>query len=233
MQLLYETDVEKLVQRTENILSIRFAKPNGFDYLAGQYMFITLEVGDAELTKHLTISSSPTENFLEITKRLTGHPFANALLSLEPGDIIRIRGPYGKFVLGDYKKIGMLSGGIGITPLRSMIKYSTDKALSTRIILIYSNKNENDIAFNDEFQAIQRYNPNLKVINTITEPNRYWNGSEGRINSEMIRKYLPDYKDRVFYISGPEKMVNAMQILLNDLEIPESQIRKEYFSGFD
>ena len=49
----------------------------------------------------------------------------------------------------------------------------------------------------------------------------------------MIKRYLPDYRDRVFYISGPEKMVNAMLILLNDLEIPESQMRKEYFSGFD
>jgi len=231
--LLYETDVEKLVRRTENILSIRFAKPTGFDYLAGQYMFITLEVGDAEVTKHLTISSSPTENFLEITKRLTGHPFANALLSLKPEDNVKIRGPYGKFVLGDHKKIGMLSGGIGITPLRSMIKYSIDKALSRSIILIYSNKNENDIAFNGEFQEIQRHNPNLKVINTITEPSRYWNGSEGRINSEMIKRYLPDYRDRVFYVSGPKKMVNAMLILLNDLELPESQIIKEYFSGFD
>jgi ferredoxin-NADP reductase len=231
--LIYETDVERLVQRTKNILSIRFAKPNGFDYLAGQYIFITLGEGDAEVTKHLTISSSPTENFLEITKRLTGHPFANALLSLKPGDNVRIKGPYGKFVLGDHKKIGMLSGGIGITPLRSMIKYSTDKILSTSIILIYSNKNEDDIAFKDEFQEIQRHNPNLKIINTITEPSRYWNGSERRINSEMIKRYLPDYGERVFYISGPEKMVNAMLILLNDLEIPESQIRKEYFSGFD
>ena len=114
--MIYETDVDKLVQRTKNILSIRFAKPKGFDYLAGQFMFITLEVGDAEVTKHLTISSSPTENFLEITKRLTGRPFANALLSLKPGDIVRIKGPHGKFVLRDHKKIGMLSGGIGIKP---------------------------------------------------------------------------------------------------------------------
>jgi ferredoxin-NADP reductase len=89
--LLFEIEVEKLVQRTESALSIRFSKPNGFDYLAGQYMFITVGVGDAEVTKHLTISSRPTENFLEVTKRLTGHPFANALASLRPGDIVKLR----------------------------------------------------------------------------------------------------------------------------------------------
>lgn len=231
--MLFEIEVAKLVQRTESVLSIRFAKPNGFDYLAGQYMFITLEVGDAEITKHLTISSSPTEDFLEITKRLTGHPFANAMASLRPGDIVKIKGPYGKFVLGDHKKIGMLSGGIGITPLRSMIKYSTDKALGTSIILIYSNKNENDIAFKDEFQEIKRRNPDLKFFNTITEPSRYWDGAKGRINLEMINEYLPDYRDRVFYISGPGKMVNEMLTLLKDLGLPEKQIRKEFFSGFD
>jgi ferredoxin-NADP reductase len=233
IRLLYDVDVKNLVQRTRDILSVRFAKPDGFNYLAGQYMFITLEVGGGDITKHLTISSSPTEKFLEITKRLTGHPFANALSSLEPGDVVRIKGPYGKFVLGDYKKIGMLSGGIGITPLRSMIRYSADKAINTDIVLIYSNKNENDIGFKDEFQELQRYNPNLKVIYTITEPSRNWNGLTGRINSEMIMKCLPDYRERVFYISGPAQMANAMQILLSDLKIPENRIRKEYFSGFD
>jgi len=81
----------------------------------GSLFLSTIGSSDNELTKHLTISSSPTEGFLEVTKRLTGHPFANALASLNERDKVKLRGPFGKFTFhGEYKRIGMLSGGIGI-----------------------------------------------------------------------------------------------------------------------
>jgi len=79
----FETDLIELIQRTKDIMSIRFTKPKGFDYQPGQFIFINLGSGESEMTKHLTISSSPTEAFLEITKKLTGHPFANALAALK------------------------------------------------------------------------------------------------------------------------------------------------------
>jgi glycine betaine catabolism B len=120
----FETSVVEVIQRTPDIKSIRFEKPKGFGYLAGQYIFITLGGGPDKMTKHFTLSSSPTEGFLEITKKLTGHPFSNALAGLRPDDKVSIAGPYGEFTFqGEYDNIGMLSGGIGVTPLRSMIKY--------------------------------------------------------------------------------------------------------------
>jgi len=186
------------------------------------------------MTKHFTISSSPTENFLEITKRLTGHEFANALAALKIGDKVRLDGPYGDFVFHkEHKKVGMLSGGIGITPLRSMIRYSTDKNLETDIILLYSNSREDDIAFREEFEEMQKQNPKLKVVNTVTHANPAWTGVTGRINAEMIKMYMPDYMDRAIYSSGPRKMVDAMQALLKDIKVPDEQIITEYFPGYD
>ncbi len=91
----FETDVIEIIQRTPTVKSIRFPKPEGFEYLPGQYMFITLGSGSDQMTKHFTISSSPNERFLEITKRLTCHPFANALADLRKGDKVSILGPYG------------------------------------------------------------------------------------------------------------------------------------------
>jgi len=86
-------------------------------------------------------------------------------------------GPYGDFTFhGEYDKVGMLSGGIGITPLRSMIKYSIDKKLNANITLLYSNSLESDIAFKDELETIQRENPNVKVIETVTRPGPDWKG---------------------------------------------------------
>lgn len=232
--MLFESDVVETVQRTPDIKSIRFEKPQGFRYLAGQYVFVTLGRDPDQMTKHFTLSSSPTEDFLEITKRLTGHPFSNALAALNPGDKVSIKGSYGQFTFqGEYDKVCMLSGGIGIAPLRSMIKYSIDQKLNSNIILLYSNSRESDIAFGDELGVIQEENPGIKVIETVTRPGPDWKGITGRINAEMIKEFVPDYIERTFYTSGPQKMVNSMISLLRELKIPEEQIKKEYFFGYD
>lgn len=125
----------------------------------------------------------------------------------------------------------MLSGGIGITPLRSMIKYSIDKQLGANIILIYSNRDEKDIAFRDELEEVKKENPNIQVIETITRPGPDWKGVSGRINAEMIEKFIPDYRSRTFFTCGPIKMVEAMVSILREMEIPEEQIKKENFPG--
>lgn len=231
----FHAEVNEIVQRTKDVRSIRFARPEGFDYLPGQFMFITLGKEEAQMTKHFTISSSPTEeHHLEMTKRLTGHPFSDALASLEPGDEVMIEGPHGSFTFkGEHNKIGLLSGGIGITPLRSMIRYSTDKRLDTKIALLYSNRDEDDIAFRDDLEAMRKQNPNLDVMYTLTGPNQIWKGATGRIGEEMVVKFVPDYMERVFFTSGPRKMVEAMVSLLNNLSVPEQQIKWEYFPGYD
>jgi ferredoxin-NADP reductase len=230
----FETNVIETIQRTSDIKSIRFEKPPRFNYFAGQYIFITLGDSSEQMTKHFTLSSSPTEDFLEITKRLTGHPFANTLANLNPGDKVSIMGAFGDFTFqGEYDKVGMLSGGIGITPLRSMIKFSIDRKLSSDIILLYSNRFENDIAFREELEDVQAKNPNIKVIETITKPEIDWKEVSGRIDAEMIKKFVPDYLERTFYTSGLQNMVDAMVSLLKELEVPEEQIKQEYFPGYD
>jgi ferredoxin-NADP reductase len=230
--MLFETRVIEVIQRTPDVKSVRFEKPQEFSYLAGQYVVLILGDSSDPMKKPFTLSSSPTEGFLEITKKLTGHPFSNALDSLKPGDRVSINGPYGDFTfLQEYKNIGMLSGGIGITPLRSIIRYLVDKKLNTSIILLYSNSSENDIAFKEELEEAQKKNPNIKIIDTITRPGPDWKGVTGRINADMVKKYIPDYRERTFFTCGPMKMVDSMVSLLRELEIPEKQIKREIFPG--
>ncbi len=229
-----ETEVTGVIQRTEDVKSVRFRRPKGFDYLSGQWAFVTVGGEEEQKTKPLSFSSSPTEDFLEFTKRLTGHEFSNDFAAMEVGDAATIRGPYGKLTLQEnHKKICMLSGGIGVTPLRSMIRYSTDKVLETSIILLYSNRFEDDsIAFMDDFDEMRARNPNLEVIVTITRPGHGWKGLAGRISQEMIEKKVPDYSARVFYSCGPKPMVDAMVAMLSEMGLPEKQIKYEYFSGY-
>jgi ferredoxin-NADP reductase len=229
----FETDVSQVIQRTRDVESVRFKRPMGFDYLPGQWAFVTVGSGKQQITKPLSFSSSPTEDFLEFTKRLTGSDFSNAFAAMRARDSATIRGPYGKLTLqDDHKRICMLSGGIGITPLRSMIRYSTDKQLNTNIILLYSNRFEDDIAFQEDLDEMQLRNSNFKMIITITKPSRAWKGLAGRINLDMIKRTVPNYEGRIFYACGPKPMVDAMVGILTKMELPETQIKYEYFSGY-
>jgi ferredoxin-NADP reductase len=229
----FDTVVLQVFQRTKNIKSVRFRKPDTFQYRPGQWISVTLGNENDQVTKPLSLSSSPTEEFLEITKRLTGHDFSNAIAFLKVGDKALLKGPFGHMTFQDeYNKICMLSGGIGITPLRSMIRYSIDKGLATNMALIYSNRYEYDIPFEDDFKKMQISNPNFKMIITLTKPSPSWNGLTGRINREMIEENIPDYADRIFYTSGPKLMVDAMRSILSKIGLAEEQVKYEYFTGY-
>jgi ferredoxin-NADP reductase len=234
MKLQFETQVIEVKDITPSSRSVRFIRPQGFDYLPGQFAILDLNGPAGMLKKPLSLSSSPTEDFLEVTKRLTGHEFSNAFHSLEKGDAIRFSGPYGNFTFqGEYRKIAMLCGGIGITPLLSMIKYCTDRGLATEMVLFYSNRQEDDVPFQDDLLRLKSKNRRLTVIDTLTRPGKSWKGHTGRINAGLIKENIADGREWVYYCSGPAKMVDSMLSVLKEMNIPEEQSRKEYFPGYD
>jgi len=224
----------KVIKRTKSVKSIRFEKPEHFSYLPGQWTFLIFGDGPERIMKPLSFSSSPTEDHLEVTKKLTGLRFSELIDDLEVGDTLSLDGPYGSFsFLGEHDKVCMLSGGIGITPLRSMIKFCTDKKTSTDISLLYSNRNEDEIPFYDDLMPMQRANPRLVVNMPITNPSHAWRGLSGRVNGEMIKSTVPQWAERIYYVSGPQPMVESMTSLLTEIGLDPSQIKHEYFSGYN
>lgn len=198
-------------------------------------MFVTIKAeGQKELSKHFSFSSSPTEKeHIEFTKKLSESEFSAALKALREGDWARIDAPYGKFTFeSEHEKIGLLGGGIGITPFMSICKYCTDKRLNTKITLLYGNRTENDIVFREEFETMQKQNEKLKVVFTLNEPNSAWKGSIGIIDAEIVKKEIPDYKETIFYTCGPPPMVEAMEKLIEQLGLPKTQLNREYFTGY-
>jgi glycine betaine catabolism B len=251
-----------------DIISFKFTKQNGegddnqhrqLDYTAGQFAFFDIGgvYNDPERPiRHFTIASSPTENFVMISTRIRDTPYKRRLASLEEGAaIVKVRGPEGKFVLHeDYSKPAVfLSGGIGVTPFRSMIKNTSDEQLPIKIVMFDSNRNQNNILYKKEFDEWANINKNLKVIYTITEeaagqeqPSQIsssapsssdsttWNGERGRIDKALLTRHLTEgeIKNSIFYTCGPPSMIKAMQKLLQDLQIPKEQIKVEEFTGY-
>jgi len=146
-----------------DVTSFKFSKQNDqggaeedkktlLNYTAGQFAFF--DIGGVYNDpkgpiRHFTISSSPTENFIMFSTRIRDSPYKKRLSSLEEGTKVKLRGPEGQFILHeDYSKPAVfLSGGIGVTPFRSMLKYATDKKLPVKIIMFDSNRNSNNILF--------------------------------------------------------------------------------------
>lgn len=230
----FELSVIEAKQETIDVKSVKLAfDGNKFDFKPGQYMIMELDVEDSENTRALSIASSPTEDFLLFSTKISQSAFKQKFESLHVGDKVKVMGPMGMFVLKeDAKNIVFLGGGIGITPFRDMIKYACDKKLPIKMTLLYSNKTPNDIVYRDEWQVFEKQNSNLKVVNTVTDSTEGWNGKTGRINEAMIKEYCNDFENILFYICGPPGMVNGMQKLLKAMNVPQQNIKIERFAGY-
>ena len=229
----FETAVKEVVPRTDDTLSFRFPRPEGFEFKPGQYMMVTIKSSDKELVHPFSLSSSPTDHdFIEFTKKLTTSDYSTRLRVMKAGDWTRIDGPYGKFTCEcEYEKILFLAGGIGITPFLSIIKFCTDNRLPTSMVLFYGARNENEIAFKSELDKMQQENGNFKTIYVLNEGSPTWKGKVGFVTADLIRQEVPDFKDRVFYACGPPVMVAAMQRVVAALGLPETQLKLESLVG--
>ena len=236
--ITFETEIIEVIKQTHDVKSFRFEIKKDIDFKPGQFFFVTIKADGEERTKHFSFSNSPTERgYVEFTKRITESPFSKALDKLKIGDWAKLKMPYGSFTFeGEYEKLAFLSGGIGITPIRSICKFITDKGLPTDVILLYGNNTESDIIFKNDLEGIQKLNKNFRVVYTLTSPDidkKAWPGRTGYIDAGMIKEEIPDYNNRVFYICGPPAMVGSLVNILKDkLSIGEDKIKVENFTGY-
>lgn len=233
----FKTKIIDIIQRTPTVKSFRLATKN-IPYKAGQYLLVTANARGEEITKPLSLSSSPTENdHIEFTKRITDSVFSRKLDSMEAGEELEIKMPYGSFTLEEnVKKLVLLSGGIGITPFRSICKYVTDTKADIDVVLVYGNSEEHDIIFKDELDLMRETNSRLHVVYTLTcadAKEKGWQGCCGYIDTSMIKREISDYSTCMYHVCGPPTMVECLIKELTDgLKIPEERIKIEKFAGY-
>ena len=237
------TLLEKRHLSGTNVVTFRFTKEGYPDFKAGQFAFFPINGVENDrkgAVRHFSLASSPTEDVLIISTRLRDSPYKRQLSALQAGAKIMVSKPQGNFVLDDnHTGIAvLLSGGIGVTPFRSMIKYATDKQLPTKIVLFDSNRNSQNILYKYEFDSWANQNRKLKVVYTVTDEQvgaAKWNGERGRIDIPMLERHLTseEMNSAIFYLCGPPGMLCAMRDLLQkDLGISEERIRSEEFTGY-
>ena len=221
------------IERTSNITSFRLNHPEGLSYLPGQFFFIYIpsEV-DGSMMHHFSFSSSPSEPFIEFTTRIRDSPFKNRLNQLKNGTTVKIASVSGQFTITEeMKKIVFVCGGIGITAARSNIKWVLDSLSNIDTILLYGNRDSNNIAFKDELEQISE--ESFKVFHILSDPEEDWDGPKGYINAEFISSSVLDLTERIWFISGPPVMVKSIKTILTTvLNIPERKVKTENYVGY-
>ncbi|UCG39662.1 MAG: hypothetical protein JSV00_05440 [bacterium] len=226
--------VIETVVRTPTATSVRMAKPEGFTFQPGQWASFTMKVEEGSQSKPLSFSSSPTEPFLEFTKRITESPFSTAISRLKPGDRITLKGPVGNLVYtGGRERVTFIAGGIGITPIRSILKHALDEGVPGEKYFLYGNRNLEEIAFADELRSWEGEDPDLKVFHVLLEPPEGWEGFTGFIKRDIIREAVPDLPGQTFFVSGPPPMVGSVMKCLDSLGIDRSRVVKEELKGYE
>jgi len=222
-----------------NTMAFYLEKPANFEFIAGQFCEFNLinptQADEEGNNRAFSLVSAPYEENLLIATRMRNTAFKNTLKSLTIGDEIKLEGPYGDYKLHktNTKPAVFIIGGIGITPVRSIIAQATRDHLPHKITLFYSNKTPLDAAFTTDFEIFAKNNPNFTFIPIYTDyTEKKWEGEHQRINSDILKKYVTDIYSPIYYLSGPAEMVKSMREMLVSININEDNIKTEEFSGY-
>ncbi len=218
---------------TPDIKTIRLARPDGFEFSAGQFVAVRVRVDGKDCSRCYSVSSAPeVRGYLEISVKRHGL-VSNALhVMARPGALLSVRSPNGAFTYpsGDDRPIVLVAGGVGITPLISMLRHAVHTEPARAVTLLYSARSEADFAFRDEIAALVRRNPQARACLASSRAS----SAEiypGRIDAALIRATVPDIAHSICMVCGPLQMIDLMKGLLPTLGVPAAQIRHEVFEA--
>lgn len=228
--------LERVEDIALNIKTFWFKPEQPLNHTAGQYARWYLAHAKADERgerRWFTVSASPSEApLISITTKFNlqkSSSFKAALKQLQPGANLDVTGPLGDFVLPKDAAIPLVfvAGGIGVTPFRSIIKYLLDTKQKRSIELIYAANKIEEVAFRKLFEA---YGLNVKIV--LGEPPSDWQGQAGRLDGQRLLQMAPRQVNNLYYLSGPEPMVQALAEDLQKHGLPASQIVTDDFPGY-
>lgn len=226
------TSVLAVLDEAADIKTFRLSRPAGFEFTAGQFIPLRVRVDGKPHVRCYSISSSPdSRGYLEISIRRQGLVSTVLHATLRTGATVAIGRPAGAFVYpgNDDRPIVLVAGGIGMTPLRSMLHYAVSSDPARPVTLLYSARSEQDLAFLNELRTLAERHPDVKVAITLTRPTAPTSWRTGRIDESILRQYVVHPAHSIFCLCGPELMVADMRRLLAAMGVPEGQIRSEAF----
>jgi predicted ferric reductase len=224
------------VRRERGDTSTLVMRPDGhpgFRFSPGQFGWLTVWGSPFKITGHpfsFSSSAAVTDGRVEMSIRNLGD-FTSEIHKMPVRQRVYLDGPYGAFTIGNPADMHVLiGGGIGVTPMMSMIRTLADRGDTRPVILLYGNRDWESITFREELEALQA-RLNLTIVHVLANPPAGWTGEQGFITAEMFKRHLPPpYADHEYFICGPDVMMDAIEKALGELDVPLSKYHSERYS---
>lgn len=230
--------VQKIKTEPGEVFTITMTPENHkrFKFAPGQFAWLTAWKTPFSDTEHpFSIASSSEENDkIEMSIKGLGE-FTSKIQSLKPGERVYVDGPYGSFNLERYpqaERLVFIPGGIGVTPIMSMLRTMADRGDRRPIFLFYSNRDWETVVFKEEIKMLES-RLDLKTIYTIEKPPQKWDGESGFLNRDILKRYTPDSwiaAGTEVFLCGPTPMMNAVEKELTAFGYEEKQIHSERYA---
>lgn len=230
--------VSEIISETDSSATLRMVSDTDDalpPFQAGQYVNLFVQIGGVRTSRPYSIASAPNQTgYWDLTIRRVADGFVSTYLldEVRVGDRFQSTGPAGQFhhnPLFHGDDLVFIAGGSGITPMMSMIRQVTDRALARTIHLVYGSRNESDVIFREELETRSRRHGNLTVSHVISAPGSAWTGETGMITADVLQRLLPDMANKMVYVCGPEAMYALVLAELEKLGVPKRRIRVEVF----
>jgi len=205
----------------------------GFRFSPGQFGWLTLWGSPFKITGHpfsFSSSAEVTDGRVEMSIRNLGD-FTSAIDKVPAGQRVYLDGPYGAFTIGNPADMHVLiAGGVGVTPMMSMIRTLADQGDTRPVILLYGSRDWESITFREELEALKA-RLNLTVVHVLANPSAGWTGEQGFITADVFKRHLPPpYADHEYFICGPDVMMDAIEKALGEMNVPLSKYHSERYS---
>lgn len=234
---IFTTTIEKIhdigIQDTRHFKLV-FEPGTVFDFDAGQFVNIIAPLNGKTVKRPYSIDSPPAwKGFIDLCwKRVEGGLMTNHLWTLKEGDKLTVQGPLGRFTLKQPlpQTLIFVSTGTGIAPFRAMMHTLLEGTAAGEIWNIFGNRYEVDILYKEEFEALARGHKNFHNVFTVSRPKSAdWKG-ETQYVQHMLKKYIPDPKDKHVYICGLTNMIMEVQKTALEMGFTKEQI---FFEKYD
>ena len=223
-----------VLDETADIRTFRLLWPEGFTFQPGQFLNVRVKVDGKPLVRCYSISSAPENiGYLEISVKRQGVVSNLLHATVRPGSVLTIKGAGGRFVYpaGDDRPLVLVGGGVGITPLISMLRHAVAADPARPVTLLLSSRTAADIPFRDELVAIRNRHPQVQLCLRASRDAAAPGVGAGRLDEECLRRHAPDAANSIFMICGPLPMIDAMKSLLQRLGARAEDVRAEAFEA--
>lgn len=228
--------VEEVIPQRGDVctLSLRPLHHPGFYFQPGQFAWLTLNTTPFKMREHpFSMSSSGIRrDRIEFGIKALGD-FTRSIRTIRPGTCAYLDGPYGVFTTDRYEDSAgfvLIAGGIGITPMKSMLVTAAERGDNRPFLLIYANRSWNDIAFREDLDDLKA-NVNLEIVHVLRDPPDDWSGETGYVDKALLARTIPKRRGtRQYFICAAPKMMDEVERALFDLYVPVTNVHMEHFN---